>query len=272
MNEEIRVCDCEDMADYYQKKYEQGKKQLAALQKQISGYLKLLQADDETITGKDEEMKELNEKIEEQNEIIKNKSKYCDKCEMGSIVLEDKLKAEVAELKRESEIWEKQSLSKLSKNNQGLRNGIENLKVKLAKEDKENIILENLLNVSDKGWGEDQKFCRKLITENKKLKAEVAELETKINRLKEMSAVEMMCENENVNSHITEWEKRCLNAESELSALKENRKVDEGKIEEILLKFSGSDGVAEICVWEDDYPKLAHAIAEELALNKGEVR
>jgi hypothetical protein len=39
-----------------------------------------------------------------------------------------------------------------------------------------------------------------------------------IDRLKAMSTVEMMGENLNVNHHITEWEARCLKAESQLAA------------------------------------------------------
>ena len=41
-----------------------------------------------------------------------------------------------------------------------------------------------------------------------------------LERFKTMSTVEMMCENENVNSHVTEWEKRCLKAEAQLEAVR----------------------------------------------------
>jgi hypothetical protein len=40
-----------------------------------------------------------------------------------------------------------------------------------------------------------------------------------IERLKTMSTIEMMCENESVRAHVTEWENRCLKAEAELSRL-----------------------------------------------------
>jgi hypothetical protein len=41
----------------------------------------------------------------------------------------------------------------------------------------------------------------------------------KVAELKSMSTVEMMCENESVRQHITEWEARCRKAEEELSEL-----------------------------------------------------
>lgn len=40
-----------------------------------------------------------------------------------------------------------------------------------------------------------------------------------IDRLRTMSIVEMMCENENVNQHVTEWERRCLKAEARVEEL-----------------------------------------------------
>ncbi len=42
---------------------------------------------------------------------------------------------------------------------------------------------------------------------------EIDTLKKKMEQLKTMSTVEMMCENENVKHHITEWENRCLKAE-----------------------------------------------------------
>lgn len=53
------------------------------------------------------------------------------------------------------------------------------------------------------------------------MKAEVENLRQKVHALKTMSTVEMMCENERVNQHVTEWEKRCLKAEAEVDDLRE---------------------------------------------------
>lgn len=47
---------------------------------------------------------------------------------------------------------------------------------------------------------------------------EIAELRAKLEQLHTMSTVEMMCENENVNVHVREWEARCLKAEAKLDA------------------------------------------------------
>ena len=55
--------------------------------------------------------------------------------------------------------------------------------------------------------------------ENGKLKSDKRELVKKVETLKNMSTVEMMCENKSVEQHVTEWEKRCLKAEEELSDL-----------------------------------------------------
>jgi len=41
----------------------------------------------------------------------------------------------------------------------------------------------------------------------------------KVEKLKSMSTVEMMCENESVRQHVTEWETRCFKTEAELSDL-----------------------------------------------------
>jgi hypothetical protein len=40
-------------------------------------------------------------------------------------------------------------------------------------------------------------------------------------RLRTMSTVEMMCENLNVKNHVTEWENRCIKAETEVARLRE---------------------------------------------------
>jgi predicted nucleic acid-binding Zn-ribbon protein len=55
--------------------------------------------------------------------------------------------------------------------------------------------------------------------ENGQLKSDKRELVKKVETLKNMSTVEMMCENKSVEQHVTEWEKRCLKAEEELSDL-----------------------------------------------------
>lgn len=46
--------------------------------------------------------------------------------------------------------------------------------------------------------------------------AELAAKDTEIARFRSMSTVEMMCENESILAHVTEWESRCLMAESQL--------------------------------------------------------
>ena len=51
-------------------------------------------------------------------------------------------------------------------------------------------------------------------------------------RFKSMSTVEMMGENENVRQHVTEWEERCLKAETENAALKEELKKWRGQAED----------------------------------------
>ena len=42
------------------------------------------------------------------------------------------------------------------------------------------------------------------------------EAEAKLTRMKSMSVIEMMLENPNINSHVQEWEARCLKAEAKL--------------------------------------------------------
>ena len=48
----------------------------------------------------------------------------------------------------------------------------------------------------------------------------IAELEAEVERLHTMSIVEMMCENESVRAHVTEWEGRCMKAEAEVDQLR----------------------------------------------------
>jgi hypothetical protein len=43
--------------------------------------------------------------------------------------------------------------------------------------------------------------------------------EAYVQKLKTMCTIEMMCENENVNQHVREWEKRCLKAEAALKEM-----------------------------------------------------
>ena len=49
---------------------------------------------------------------------------------------------------------------------------------------------------------------------------EIDRLKAEVEKLRTMSAVEMMCENINVRFHIQEWSMRCLNAEAEVERLK----------------------------------------------------
>jgi hypothetical protein len=58
----------------------------------------------------------------------------------------------------------------------------------------------------------------------KKHRKQIADLTRQLERFKTMSTVEMMCENENVNAHVTEWEKRCLKAETQLEEAQESIK------------------------------------------------
>ena len=48
---------------------------------------------------------------------------------------------------------------------------------------------------------------------------DVLRLRQRIERLRSMSTVEMMCENENVKQHVIEWENRYLSAEATLERL-----------------------------------------------------
>jgi hypothetical protein len=47
----------------------------------------------------------------------------------------------------------------------------------------------------------------------------VKRLNREIERFKTMSTVEIMCENESVRAHVTEWENRCLKAETKIAHL-----------------------------------------------------
>ncbi len=49
---------------------------------------------------------------------------------------------------------------------------------------------------------------------------EIKRLTSENERLKTMGTVEMMCQNVNVDSHVREWEARCLKAEAENAALR----------------------------------------------------
>ena len=53
------------------------------------------------------------------------------------------------------------------------------------------------------------------------MKDRLAAKDAEIEQLHSMSTVEMMCENENVNQHVREWEARCLKAEAEIERLRE---------------------------------------------------
>ncbi len=67
----------------------------------------------------------------------------------------------------------------------------------------------------------------KLVATETSASKEIAELKAKVKRLKTISTVEMMCENENVKHHVTEWENRCLKAEVEVEALNgQRRQID----------------------------------------------
>ncbi len=64
------------------------------------------------------------------------------------------------------------------------------------------------------------------------LEQQIKQLEAEIARLRSMSTVEMMCENENVRAHVTEWENRCLKAEAENAKLREALIVLMDEVEE----------------------------------------
>jgi hypothetical protein len=51
---------------------------------------------------------------------------------------------------------------------------------------------------------------------------DIAALLAEVERLRTMSTVEMMCENESVRQHVVEWEARCLKAEAEVERLRES--------------------------------------------------
>lgn len=64
-------------------------------------------------------------------------------------------------------------------------------------------------------------WAEELLPALRTLLAEAEKLHQKIHALKTMSTVEMMCENESVRQHVTEWEQRCLKAEAENEKLRE---------------------------------------------------
>ena len=79
--------------------------------------------------------------------------------------------------------------------------------------------------------------------------------ERECERLRTMSAVEMMCENENVNQHIGEWEARCLKAESTNSALtRENGDLRRKVAEPIHIGYAHNDeqGVVALYVLDEN--------------------
>jgi len=64
------------------------------------------------------------------------------------------------------------------------------------------------------------RMLKALTEEIDRLRQERDSLRAEVARIKHMSTVEMMCENENVNAHVTEWENRCLKAEAEVERLR----------------------------------------------------
>ena len=60
-----------------------------------------------------------------------------------------------------------------------------------------------------------------LLTGQSNLLAELAAARKETERLRKMSTAEMMCENESVKQHVVEWENRCLKAEADLAAARE---------------------------------------------------
>lgn len=82
------------------------------------------------------------------------------------------------------------------------------------------------LNLSIVGWDRGDRVSswvsNKLAEESI---AEIARLRAENERLKTMSTVEMMCENANVDSHVREWEKRCLIAEDKIADLERQLRI-----------------------------------------------
>ena len=84
---------------------------------------------------------------------------------------------------------------------------------------------------------------------------DVLQLARTVDRLRTMSAVEMMCENENVRAHITEWEERCLKAEAELAEARRAappREQPAKALERLVLSLDGllcdAEGYDKSCV------------------------
>lgn len=61
--------------------------------------------------------------------------------------------------------------------------------------------------------------CNHTEKEFKDLHAALTASAQRVERLKTMSTVEMMCENPNVDAHVREWEARCLEAEQRVEEL-----------------------------------------------------
>ena len=65
--------------------------------------------------------------------------------------------------------------------------------------------------------------------------AEIEKLKLRLMEFHTMSTVEMMCENENVRHHVTEWENRCLKAEADLAESQE-------RVRELEAELKGCEG------------------------------
>jgi hypothetical protein len=63
----------------------------------------------------------------------------------------------------------------------------------------------------------EQWFKRHGLNTQSEVMDRLESLEAQVDRFKTMSTVEMMCENESVRAHVTEWEARCLKAEAQLA-------------------------------------------------------
>jgi hypothetical protein len=79
-----------------------------------------------------------------------------------------------------------------------------------------------------------------------------AALRATIKRLKTMSTVEMMCENENVKAHVEEWEVRCLKAEAQLAACEQRVSVKAQLLELEEEKVARLEQALAVCEKERD--------------------
>lgn len=84
-------------------------------------------------------------------------------------------------------------------------------------------------------------------------------LKERVRNLCTMSTVEMMCENDNVRHHVEEWEKRCLKAEAESTALREALEW----IREVSFNYSRSH----LHVARDIYEVAKAALGQKEAIN-----